>query len=474
MRLAACPAQQTAISLLCLTVVVVSRVANPQSKKREGHLEEKRSHKLRTAVLIALALVVACAGCLLANKLLQPLIEELAKYNDIQYGQTNDLLVGSDGTLHVLYSVYARSDSHWVDDVVCTGYASSSEDGSWQVEPLGGRAPEAYTLLEGEDGTLHAVYSVARGPTYARRSPGGEWEEFEGLFDVSGRVGGVALDEEGAMHVSHAHHANEEDRLEPSDWRFDYSYRRGDGRFETRLIEVSSSLLALEFGPGDDSKVVIDSSGAAHLIVDVEGLFAVPTKIVHYRVEPGNGALVEPTLVTDRLSTGGLDMAIDGQDNLYVVFSSEVWDSEANESISALKLACSGDGGANWQDEVVALCDGNLSVPSVAVDSSGGVHASYLCAPGSYSLQYAYRAAGAGAWQTEEVASAERLYEASLDLDPSGRPLVLYASSATPMVEMSEDGLTIDLQLARRAGAGGWAIDTVLSGSEPLRSLALD
>jgi hypothetical protein len=81
-------------------------------------------------------------------------------YKSVQLGKTNDVAVGQDGTIHVLYSSEAQAaignDRHGV----CHAYRAA--DGTWQSEFLeSDEQPFApvCVLAQGPDGVWHAFYN---------------------------------------------------------------------------------------------------------------------------------------------------------------------------------------------------------------------------------------------------------------------------------------------------------------------------
>ncbi len=141
------------------------------------------------------------------------------------------------------------------------------------------------------------------------------------------------------------------------------------------------------------------------------------------------------------------DLAIDSNDDIHVVHYINAYSTYTD----GVYYMVNSDG--SWSERELVYADQTNPYTRIAVDSNGGVHIAYPTFTG-YNLGYAYKAAGAGSFSTETVASSatNNLGQyTSMDIDENDVVYIAYL-----------DRTSYDLLLASKpAGSGSWTIETV-------------
>jgi len=375
-------------------------------------------------------------------------------YEAVKVGETNDIIIDQDGTIHVLYSLYAPAEKG--DSVFGVYYTYRSESNDWQTEPVETQRSRSrvHALGRGPNGDLHAFYGSTKQTTYAWKEMGGEWETE--TFLTNGYVGDVAFDANGAMHLTHVHWLT--DTLLFDNVRPHYAYKPVAGRFHSREIEITG-FRDVDYGRVTD--IVIDSTGKAHMVLDVQSLLVL-SKIDYIQIAANDGDITPRKIVASLLATNWHpSLAIDSDDGLHVAFTG-YHTTEEEELKPKLKYTVSHGGGSTWEEEVmVDESDETGQSPEIAIDGSGGLHIAYL-SPETYEIKYAYKAPGAESWSIEVVDSdVPTDADISLALDGTGNPFILYPKVSAGAPETPNMADFLDLKLAHRTGDGQWVIETI-------------
>ncbi len=376
-------------------------------------------------------------------------------YESVEAGESNDIVVGLDGTVHVLYSLRMLAEVR-SRSLYGIYHAYRAADGSWQTEVLESDESAgvwgAAVLAQGPDGTWHTFYGYGGDFYHAWSEAGGGWEKNMLLPDTIRTVGGVAFDADGAMHVSHAHctvpQVSDLNDFLSNKLRLDYSYQPVGGRLHTREVEVPGFE---GHSHGGWSDVAIDSTGKAHVVF---GLYALLRRsgIGYVQIEAGDGNIGPPQFLSLHPQvTHPISLDIDRNDVLHLVF-------EGTQEEDILQRAVSQDEGVTWNTVKIDEVPGGASSQDFAVDDAGGGHVAYLVS-GTHEVKYAHSGLEDEAWSVETV-DTNAVGDVSLALDETGSPFILYAQATQAFTSTFEIDF-IDLNLAYRIADGTWTIETV-------------
>ena len=375
-------------------------------------------------------------------------------YEKVQVGKTNDIIIDRDGTIHVLYSLYAPA--RMGDSVFGVYYTRRSESNDWQTEIVGtwSSQPQVHALGRGPNGDLHAFYGSTQKTMYGWKKMGGEWETE--TFLTNGYVGDVAFDADGAMHVSHSHWLTDTvlfDNVSP-----DYTYKPVDGHFHSREIKITGFR---DVDHGRVTDIAVDSAGKVYIVLDVYSLML--RKINYVQIAANDGVSTPPKTAASFSDTNWYpSLAIDSDDRLHMAFTGYYTTVPDEELEPKLKYTVSYDGGATWEKWVVVdESNGTGQSPEIAVDGSGGLHIAYM-SPETYEVKYAYKAPEATSWSIEIVDSdVPTDADISLALDGTGNPFILYPKVSSSTLETPDTTEFLDLKLAHRTENGLWVTETI-------------
>jgi hypothetical protein len=376
-------------------------------------------------------------------------------YESIEAGESNDIVVGLDGTVHVLYSLRMSVEAS-PRRLYGVYHAYRAADGSWQAEALEGDESidlwGPVILAQGPDGVWHAFCKYDGDFYHAWSEAGGSWEKDLLLPDTTRRVGDVTFDAGGAMHVSHAHctiaRVSDLNDFLSNKLRLDYSYQPVGGGLHTREVEVPG-FEGHDHGRWSD--VAVDSTGKAHVVFSLYGLLR-RSGIGYVQIEAGDGAIGSPQFLSLHSEvTHPISLDIDRNDALHLVF-------EGFQEGETLQHAISQDGGVTWNTVKIDEVPGGASSQDFALDDAGGGHVAYLVSE-THEVRYAHSGPGDEAWSVETV-DTDAVEEISLALDGAGSPFILYAHATQPFTSTFEIDF-VDLNLAQRAADGTWTIETV-------------
>jgi len=166
----------------------------------------------------------------------------------------------------------------------------------------------------------------------------------------------------------------------------------------------------VDTGNCSSAHTVIDADDNIHLVY-----YSATQSAVKYGFNDGSGWSLTTIEIDGAVyATSGMDMVLDGDGYPHVVYRG------GNRE---MRHAWFDDG--SWRIEVFHT--NALGYPSIAIDQAGAIHSCYSVYTESSNrpLTYSYKPGG-GEWITEEVESNVQCWNTALDIDPSGRPHIIY------------------------------------------------
>ena len=395
-------------------------------------------------------------------------------------GQTNDIALGPDGSVHIGYGVFS-------DPFAATQrrkYATNAK-GRWSVETVDARDTGAFgSIAVGQNGVVHMAYNWKEPGgyfdlltlVYARKGAGG-WQK-EKVQSSSGMCPDIQLDSSGSPRIASAFFSyygflGESLRYferAQGEWSMTIVDNQSLGIDQVSLVldrddrpriayheDYQSSLHVAQPGAKNWNVRTLEASGAAHnanFALDPDGnahaAYVFSSTEGQYLVKHATNQtgqwVTETAFDGDDIYGGRPAVAVDAGGRTHVAFS--------NSNETAMYYA-SNASGAWTTDKLSAYEDGRVSdYPDIAVDSHGAAHVMYVIFPpdagGDCFLRYAV--GDGGVWSFEDILTGDPWgVWFSFALDAAGHAHVVYHSGADR-----------EFQYATNA-SGQWVFETIVA-----------
>jgi len=329
------------------------------------------------------------------------IIKENVSTNSTAYSNQRKLARTSDG---ILWCVYLRWDgSHYQ---VYAAY--SADDGeTWTEEQVTNASDNQYcpSIAIDSNDDIHVVWSGYgwgtntnyRNIQYRKRTSSG-WQTQESVTDKNRNQWNpsIAIDSNDNVHVV----------WEGKGWGTNTEYDNIQYRKRTSSGWQTQESVTDKDRNQPHPAITIDSQDNIHVVWSGQGWGTNNNyDNVQYRKRTSSGWQTQESVTDKDASQTSPAIAVDGSDNVHVVWAGAGWGTSGHVDIQYRKRTSSG-----WQNqEAVTDASADQSNPTIAVDEDDNVHVVWNC--GSYAI--CYRKRTSTEWQSLEdliSASAEQEY----------------------------------------------------------------
>jgi hypothetical protein len=321
--------------------------------------------------------------------------------NDILEMERVQLAVDAAGHRH---AVYLGSDNQ-------THYAELTSHSDTTIP--GGVGTHHHLALDA-DGNPHIVFSTSQGIMHATRDGSGEWAAT--AIGAVGTVDGLAIDAKGTVHI-----ASDQSAADGTDTVTVSTLPKGESTFQHDLVP---GLVAGEIG-FESFALAVDGQGAEymflhsiHFVNDTPTASHSDAEHTYFAKRPAGGSFAVEQMA--KISQAG-SIAVDGSGTIHAVLAVGADDPD-NWSMPVYMQRGATD--SSWSAPEKIFWTGYYS--SLVVDASGNVRVGFTGARADFA---AYGVKSASGW-TVEIVSEDDAKLPSLALDPTGKPVMAFRSSA--------------------------------------------
>lgn len=382
-------------------------------------------------------------------------------------GDSFDLYIDGDDTLHILYTVHTRRERGTPTSAVYYGRRESGGSLSReQVLPAAGADRFADAIAVGVDGTVHAFIRDGSRAIHAVRGADAAWSTSDLHTETAGPVGDVEVDGAGGLHLCYSVLQTDADgKARPR-----YAHRAsGSAAWTHHEIAIDQDGESVDYA--EASALAVAAGGRVHLVFGREGDTdqAIEPRVYYTRFDTGSPPATATVLSGSATGTAEADVIVDSAGAVHVAFL-------GYEVTPNLKYLVSEDGGAVWSPNDRLPFTGHRkglvvdSTPETGYSPGLRLEASnpqviYVGAPAADSASRIIKVASRdsqGQWSvaatTPEISPREsRIAQSD---DGAGVAYVLFARDVGERLGAAATAYA-ELALASRPAAGSWTVEVL-------------